>query len=120
MLKNSIYLVCGFLLLNGCAGGTRWAHNNYSDSQRMWRPKSQFLWDLQWGFVLRATKRATAKPHKNQLKYYFTTPTLSVQQRYLNDDEKWLETRAFSQVRWLALTLALRSLLLWAEWAELL
>ena len=33
MPKNSIYLVCGFLLLNGCAGGTRWAHNNYSDSQ---------------------------------------------------------------------------------------
>ena len=33
MPKNSIYLVCGFLLLYGCAGGTRWAHNNYSDSQ---------------------------------------------------------------------------------------
>lgn len=33
MPKNSLYLVCSFLLLNGCAGGTRWAHNNYSDSQ---------------------------------------------------------------------------------------
>ncbi len=48
-------------------------------------------------------------------------PHFSVQQRYLNDDEKWLEAgRAFSQVRWLALTLALRSLLAWVEWVALL
>jgi hypothetical protein len=33
MPKNSIYLALILILLNGCAGGTRWAHNNYSDSQ---------------------------------------------------------------------------------------
>ena len=33
MPKKSKYLACAFLLLNGCAGGTRWAHNSYSEAQ---------------------------------------------------------------------------------------
>jgi hypothetical protein len=33
MPKKSNYLVCALLLLNGCAGGTRWAHNSYSEAQ---------------------------------------------------------------------------------------
>ena len=39
----------------------------------MWRPKSQCLQYLQHGFVLRATKRATAKPQKTMTRFYFNT-----------------------------------------------
>ena len=33
MPKKSKFLAYAFLLLNGCAGGTRWAHNSYSEAQ---------------------------------------------------------------------------------------
>ena len=49
------------------------SNHRHKDFQRMWRPKSQCLQCLQRRFVLRATKRATAKPKKSMTRFYFNT-----------------------------------------------